>query len=473
MTSKINGNIRNVLANALTVTAITLAGCARAPDDTPDTPPAPRASLAIRGATLLDPGTGEVREASNLLLDGDRIVVDGAANQVEIPEGTEIIEAVGLFVIPGLWDLHTHLTMLGGKTPPLLVTQGVTGVRDLGAVPEAIEELRRRIAEGRLLGPTIVRAGPTLNGAQNDLHHRVIDSPEAARRAVADLRAAGFDLLKIHNATSREVYFALLEAATEAGFEVAGHVPQEVSPAEACEAGQASIEHIATLFEGTYLSRFEDEIEAFQGMGEWEESEGPSLAECFARQQTLFVPTLRAYELQAHSAAAYDDPDPRLRYLSREVYDRWRTDWAPYPTDRLPEVIALRQGLVDVGLSFVARLHAAGAPIGAGTDLAGTGLLPGFDLHREIELLAEAGLPPRAAIWAAARGPGEGAGGQPLTGRLVAGAPADLVLLRANAFDDVAALSQIEAVILRGTYYDRAALDAVLADLEGQPGPSG
>jgi imidazolonepropionase-like amidohydrolase len=343
----------------------------------------------------------------------------------------------------------------------------VTGVRDLGAVPEEIEDLRRRIAIGELLGPTIVRAGPTLNGAQNDAHHRVIDSPEDARRAVADLRNAGFDLVKTHNATRREVYFALLEAAREAGLLVAGHVPKEVSPSEACEAGQASIEHIATLFEGTYISHFNNEIEAFQGMGAWEKSEGATLSECFARQQTLFVPTLRAYELQAHIAAAYDDPDPRMRYLSREVYDRWRTDWVPLPSDRQPEVIALRQGLVDVGLSFVARLYAAGAPIGAGTDLADTGLLPGFDLHREIELLAEAGLPPHAALWASARGPGADAGGQPLTGRLIVGAPADLVLLRANAFDDVAALSQIAAVILHGVHYDRAALDAVLADLEG------
>jgi imidazolonepropionase-like amidohydrolase len=104
---------------------------------------------------------------------------------------------------------------------------------------------------------------------------------------------------------------------------------------------------------------------------------------------------------------------------------------------------------------------------GAGTDLAGNGLLPGFDLHREIELLTEAGLPLHAALWASARGPGAGAGGEPLTGRLVAGAPANVVLLHANAFEDISALSQIEAVILRGELYDRATLDAVLAGLDG------
>lgn len=467
MKSKLDRGVKSALVTTLALLNITLAGCAPSSDKTPDATAPRRASLAICGATLLDPGTGEVREDSSLLLDGDRIVAAGPVSEIAIPEGVEVIEAAGLYVIPGLWDLHTHLTMLGDNTPPLLVTQGVTGVRDLGGVPEAIEELRRRVATGELLGPTIVRAGPTLNGAQNDTHHRVIDSPEGARQAVIDLRTAGFDLVKTHNATRREVYFALLEAAREVGIEVAGHVPKQVSPSEACESGQASVEHIATLFEGTYVSRFESEIDAFQGMAAWEKTEGAVLAECFARQQTLFVPTLRAYELQAHSAAAFDNPDPRLRYLSREVYDRWRADWVPSAIDRLPEVIALRQGLVDVGLSFVARLYSAGAPIGAGTDLASNGLLPGFDLHREIELLTEAGLPPHAALWASARGPGAGAGGEPLTGRLVAGAPADVVLLHANAFDDIAALSQIEAVILRGELYDRATLDAVLAGLDG------
>ena len=466
MKTKVYRLFESAFANTLTVSTLTFAGCAPDPPRATGSSGTAEAGLAIRGATLLDPGTAEVRKASCLLLDGERIVAAGAVSEIAIPVGATVVEASGLYVIPGLWDLHTHLTMLGDNTPPLLVTQGVTGVRDLGAVPEKIEAIRRRIAAGEVLGPTIVRAGPTLNGIQADAHHRVIDSPDDARRAVAELRAAGFDLLKTHNATRREVYFALLQASKEARIKLAGHIPTQVSPLEACEAGQYSIEHIATIFEGTYLSSFQNEIEAFERMGGWEETEAAALVECFARKQTLFVPTLRAYELRAHSAAAYDDPDPRLRYLSGEVYARWRADFVPSPADRLPEVIALRQGLVDVGSRFVARLHAEGAPIGAGTDLADTGLLPGFDLHREIELLAEAGLPPHAAIWASARGPGAGAGGHPLTGRLISGAPADLVLLRANAFEDVDALSEIEAVILRGKHYDRASLDAVLADLE-------
>ena len=296
----------------------------------------------------------------------------------------------------------------------------------------------------------------------------MIDTPEAARRAVAELAADGVDLLKTHNAMGREAYFALLDAAREAGLDVAGHVPTTVSPMEACEAGHASVEHIVTIFEGVYVSGFESELDAFQGMEDWLAGDGARLVDCFARNQTLFVPTLRAYEYRAHRAAYYDDPPEGWEYLSAEGRATFLEENRPSAADRLAPVIRLRESLVEVGQTLTGMLHGAGAPIGAGTDFAGPGLVPGFSLHREIELLAGGGLPPHAAIWASARGPGEQAGAHPSTGRIRAGAPADLILLRSNPFESLEALSSIEAVILRGRLYDRSALDGVLAELAGR-----
>lgn len=432
---------------------------------TASSPPTP-ASLALRNVVLLDPTIGEASPASTVLVEGNRIVAVGLEGSLAIPSTASVKDGSGLFLIPGLWDLHTHLTDLGNdRALPLLVTQGVTGVRELGSILGEIESLRARVETGELLGPRIVYAGPTLNGAQNAPHHRVIDSPEAARQAVTELAAAGVDLLKTHNATDRETYFALLEAAEEAGLTVAGHIPTTVSPLEACTAGQASVEHIATLFEGTYLTAFEDEIEAFRSLPEWLETDGPELADCFAEHQTLFVPTLRAYEFRAHQAAAYDHPDPRRRYLGGGP-DVWPSGYEPSAADRTDWVIELRQGLVDAGLEFVRLLHERGAPIGAGTDLAAGGSLPGFDLHAEVRLLAAAGLTPAKALVAASRGPGVRAGGDPLQGRLLPGAPADLVLLRQNAFESLDALDAIEAVVLRGRLLDRARLDEILSELE-------
>ncbi|HSR41723.1 MAG TPA: hypothetical protein VLL48_06120, partial [Longimicrobiales bacterium] len=227
------------------------------------------------------------------------------------------------------------------------------------------------------------------------------------------------------------------------------------------------VEHIATIFEGTYLSRFSSQMEAFQAMDDWLAEDAEELVECFAERGTLFVPTLSTYEARAHRAARHDEPDPRLKYLGADGRERFLEAMEPTETDRNPRVIEARMGLVEVGQALTRRLHAAGAPLGVGTDVAHTGVLPGFAVHREVELLVEAGLPPHAALWASARGPGVEAGADSLTGRITAGAPADLVLLGADPFEDVGALSEIEAVVLRGRLLDRAELDGVLASLEG------
>lgn len=448
----------------LATLAVGLGACA---SDAPSTIPLGEGpALAFESVWVLDPEAGR-SGPSTVVIQGERVVAV-VADGARLAERVERVDAEGRFLLPGLWDLHTHLSHADVQAPPLLVTQGVTGVRDLGAKLEEIEALRGRIASGELLGPRVVRSGPTLNGAKHGSHHRVIESADDARQAVEELAASGVDLLKTHNATGREAYFALLEAAGEAGLPVVGHVPTAVDPAEACAAGQASVEHVATLFEGTYLTRFEGELQAFLAMPDWLESDAPELVRCFAERQTLFVPTLRAYELRARLAAAWDEPDPRWRYVSVESYRKWRESAEPSEMDRSERVIELRHSLVDTGLTFVGLLHEAGAPIGAGTDLASTGLLPGFDLHAEIRLLARAGLTPREALRASTRGPGASATGEPLTGRVTAGAPADLILLESDAFEDLSALDSIQGVVLRGRYLDREELDAALASLENE-----
>lgn len=442
--------------------ALALVACAPSARESLGLAPGP--ALAIDGVMLLDPVHGESRPLT-LVIQGDRIAAVVEGDVGELGDETERVAGEALYVLPGFWDLHTHLAHADVNAAPLLVVNGVTGIRDLGAVLKETDALRAKIDSGELLGPRIVRTGPTLNGALNAPFHRVIATPDEARAAVEELAAVGVDLLKTHNATEREPYFALIEAAGEAGLDVVGHVPTTIDPVEACRAGQRSIEHIATIFEGTYIARFDSEMQAFLAMDEWLENDANEIVACFAEHQTLFVPTLRAYEYRAERAAAYDDPAPGWKYITGESYEQWRENSVPNDMDRREEVIRLRHSLVEVGLEFVRRLHQAGSPVGAGTDMASPGLLPGFDLLAEIRLLADA-VGPRDALHMATRGPGESSGGDPLEGQLVVGAPADLVLVGANAFESLDALDDIRGVVLRGDYLDRAELDAILAGLE-------
>ncbi|MDX1385425.1 MAG: amidohydrolase family protein, partial [Thermoanaerobaculia bacterium] len=396
-----------------------LVGCGGGPP--PAGPERPAPELVIDGARLLDPESGEIGAPAAVSIRDGRILEVTAAPYAAgsaSAEAVEVVDAGGHFLMPGLWDLHVHLGDLDDSVPPLLVTQGVTAVRDMGGHLDRLLPLRERIRRGELLGPRILMAGPTLNGAPNAPFHRVIEDAEAARAAVAEL-ADVVDFFKTHNATGREAWLGLLEAARGHGKVVAGHVPTGVSPLEACEAGQASIEHIATIFEGTYVASFESELEAFQGMESWLAGEAPGLADCFAAHGTLFVPTLRAYERRALRADDWDHPDPRWRYVGEELRERGRAEGEPTEIDRDAEIISLRLSLVEAGVELVRLLHERGAPVGAGVDL-GLGMLPGFDLHAEIRLLAQAGLTPAEAIRTATSGPGAAAGADPLTGQIEA-----------------------------------------------------
>ena len=430
-----------------------------------DPRPAAEGDLILRNVAVLVPEDGTVLRDRAVVIGEGRILRVASDDEVEAPDGAEIVDGAGLFLMPGMWDLHTHLSFADENAAPLMVTQGVTGARDMGAVPSEIETIREAIEGGEVLGPRILRAGPTLNGASFGAHQRVIGTPAEAEAAVVELKAFGVDLLKTHNATEREVYFALLRAAAAAGLQVAGHVPKSVSPLEACEAGQGSFEHIVTIFEGVYMARYESELEAFQSMDAWLAEEGPTLVSCLVERGTLFVPTLRTYEVRANRGAFYDQPPEGWEYLTDESREAYRRESVPSEADRSPLVIRLRSSLVEVGQAFARMLHAAGGAIGTGSDFAGPGLVPGYSIVREIELLVDAGLPNHAALHAATRGPGAGAGADPRTGRIENGAPADLVLLRANPFQDLSALRQIEGVSLRGRWLDREELDRILGAL--------
>ncbi|HEY3053206.1 MAG TPA: amidohydrolase, partial [Thermoanaerobaculia bacterium] len=118
------------------------------------------AALAITHVTVIDPMAGTVRRDVNVVVRGDRVESIGG----KVPDGAQIVDGRGKFLIPGLWDMHVHLSWTKESALMLLVANGVTGVRDLGGKLGELDEWRTKIATGLIVGPRIVRAGPILNG---------------------------------------------------------------------------------------------------------------------------------------------------------------------------------------------------------------------------------------------------------------------------------------------------------------------
>ncbi len=435
---------------------VALTACAGQPDPVRH----PDSSLLLRDITLID-GTGaSPREHVSVLVRSG--VIEAVGESLEVP-GARIVEGRGRFLIPGLWDTHVHLSVADEATLGVLVANGITSVRDMGGDLDILDAWRARIERGELTGPRIFRAGPTVDGPKPEVPFRLtVTNPEEAKAAVTRLRTLGVDFIKIHNAVPRDAFFALAAEARLQGIPFAGHVPMTVEPAEAAEAGQRSVEHIATLIEGTYSARFANETAAFGAMPQWLEDEVPALAKTFARQGTWFVPTIVAYDLRARRAELAALPDPRTRYATPPLRKYW-DQWFPLTErDRDPEGIARRKRFVELGKEMTRRMHEAGVAIAAGSDLAGRDVLPGFSVHDEIGLLIDSGLTPMEALLAATSEAARLLQATATVGTITPGKAADLVLLDGDPLADVKNVGRISAVVLRGKLLEREDLDRLL-----------
>ena len=217
--------------------------------------------LYIHDVTVID-ATGAPAEAHrSVIVHGNRIVGIVPSARLENSSHKLVgtwIDGRGKFLIPGLWDMHVHM-VFGDWFPqareitlPLLLANGITGVRDMGGELEVLEQWRNEISEGRLLGPRIVMSGPMLDGPKPRFPSSIaIQTPEDGRRAVADLKRRGADFIKLQSLLPRDAVFAIADESRKQGMTFVGHVPDAVRASEMSDAGQKSFEHLIGIFEGS------------------------------------------------------------------------------------------------------------------------------------------------------------------------------------------------------------------------------
>ena len=180
-------------------------------------------TLTITNATVVDVSNGALHRGSTVVIDGNRIVSVGPPSANTQRRG-QVVDAKGMFVIPGLWDMHTH-AYFGwpadfGDTYvlPLFIANGVTGIRDMGSDLDAVLRARSEVAAHRLVGPRMVVSGPMLDGPQVAFAASIaIKTPDDGRKAVAMLKARGVDFIKIQSGVPRDAYFAIAAEAKTPG----------------------------------------------------------------------------------------------------------------------------------------------------------------------------------------------------------------------------------------------------------------
>ena len=405
-------------------------------------PPSP---LVFHHVTVIDMTGAPPKPDMSVVVQGHRITAIGGSSRVRIPGNARVINARGMYLIPGLWDMHAHLgdeDFDKNASLRLFIANGVTGIRIMDGAPEH-HLWRKEIERGTLLGPRMVIASRVIGfGDSSNI------SASAIRVEVRKAKREGADFIKVHDGVQRQSYFALMDEAGRLRLPVAGHVPASITAEEAAEAGQASIEHATGL----------DDAKSDDGRA-------ARLIAVLKRNRTWLCPTL----IMRSNYASLDDAgfasDPRLKY----VKPSWRSRWLKMTKDAVntpPGEWAKRRESIRKEKTLIGKMRKAGVGILAGTDDANPYTFIGFGLHDELALLVEAGLTPMQALQAATLDPARFSRQSDLLGTVERGKLADLVLLDANPLEDIGNTRRIRAVVTGGRYLPQEALRQLLAEAE-------
>jgi cytosine/adenosine deaminase-related metal-dependent hydrolase len=204
-----------------------------------------QAPTAFTYVNIIDVTGGELRRDMTVVITGDRISAIGPSATTSVPADAKVIDATGQFLIPGLWDMHVH--WYGRDTFTLFIANGVTSVRQMFGNSDLLR-WRDQIAKGSLLGPRMVVASPIIDGPEPIWPNSIsVSNEEEGRKAVRRVKEWGADFVKVYALLPRDAYFGIAEEAKQQGITFVGHVPFSVSPGEASDAGQKSIEHLTGI----------------------------------------------------------------------------------------------------------------------------------------------------------------------------------------------------------------------------------
>jgi imidazolonepropionase-like amidohydrolase len=429
---------------------------------------APPAAIAFIDVTVVPMDRERLIANQTVIVSGERIAEIGPAAKVKVPEGALRVDARGKFLMPGLSEMHAHIP--GGQAPDELVERtlylfasaGVTTIRGMLGHSRHLT-LRDRAARGDIVSPTIYTAGPSFNGQS-------ATSAEQATKMVADQKAAGYDLLKIHPGLTRPVFDAIVAEANKQRIPFAGHVPVDVGVDHALDSRYASIDHIDGYVEA--LVRDGTPKEALSNAGWFGHNLVPyvdetKIAPLVAKTRAAgvwIVPTENLMEIFMST----DDPEtfakrPEIQYMPRPMVEGWikqRKEFLSQP-DITPEkckaFLALRKRLIKA-------LHDGGVGLLLGSDAVQTMSVPGFSIHGELQAIARAGLTPFQVYTTGSTNVAKYFGVEQQVGTVAKGMRADLVLVDANPLADVANFPRQSGVMIRGRWLPRAEISKRLSE---------
>ncbi|MDQ8164418.1 MAG: amidohydrolase family protein [Gemmatimonadota bacterium] len=455
--------MRNALRYASGLVAVSAIAAITVPVVARTQTPAPqaRATLALVGGTLIDGHGGPILTNSVVLVDGQRITAIGQVGRLAVPPGTRVVSTEGMFVLPGLWDMHVHLMLAGHgnyahwdlKYPPLLEPQiipatarqtllaGVTSVRDLGSPLEPMLRVRERITRGEIPGPTIYMSGPFIQHTPypgTEAFRWGVNGAEDARTKVRRLAEAKVDVIKLidQDEMTMEEIRAVVDEAHKHRLPVIAHSHRPEEIRRGLAAGVDGFEHTGLATAWEYPADIVDGLRARAAQGN--------------KPPLFWTPTidvLTNFDARRDDLEFLDDPAWRLG-LADSVARDIRGSLARLDTLTYYRFVPNRKPTLA---NKFRQLRESGVRLLIGTDAGVPASFHGpATISEMITWVRAYGMDPMDVIRAATFWPAVAMNVERENGSVAVGKYADIIAVRGNPLRDMGVLRNVDVVVKRG-----------------------
>ena len=431
--------------------------------------------LLIKNINVVDVKTGNIDYSMNVFITKNTITKIVRYKKKNDYAVLKVIDGSDKFLIPGLWDMHTHTWSNYKDFFPLQLANGVTGIREMFGKLEEVQKIKDEIKNGLIDGPMIVSSGPIIDGnpptwSTSD----IAETPEQGREFVRDQKKKGADFIKVYFNLKKDVYLAISEECKLLGLPLVGHLPNRVPLNEAVKAGHKSFEHFYNILEFYGDQAGLDQIEQNRegrfagdkfyerldyGNKTFDSTKTGIVTRLLKNEDVWICPT---YTVHKGFMRDYDPSytnDKRMSFMSESITSRWMKNKTEPLTEKEIEHWNSDKLWYSRVLSESNKYNRAGVRFLAGTDSPNFFVYPGFSIHEELEIFVnEAGFTPLEALQTATINPAIFLNSEKTLGSIEVGKLANLVILKKNPFESISNTKTIEGVILLGKYMSKGEL---------------
>jgi hypothetical protein len=439
----------------------------------------------IKNVNIVDVVTGEVALNQFVLIEQSRITkID--TTHITVSDDALIIDGNGKYLIPGLWDMHTHSNQHSEWLHhPLYIANGVTGVRDMSGQlnekdsywvgsKERLQWNKDLINNKRVTPRYVLQSSYQMDSEkaipEDAPNFFKLQNPSHVDSLLQFYKNENVDFIKVYQQLSQETYKHLALKAPEYGLHLAGHKPMFLSLEEAINLGQKSFEHGRIFMyecfpEADSLKNPKDWKQYFSKskakiVQQFDSVQATALMRLMKQENAYWTPTLQTLKFEANAHNVNFTNNENLKYITKVRKQLWwKYDKNHNKEKNLEsEGTSVSEQFFEASKKQVALANKMGVPIMAGTDVTDSYVFAGFSLNDELYELTRSGLSNLEAIQSATIVPATFSNLVKDYGTIAIGKKADLVLLDKNPLDDIKNTKEINGVLLNGVYYNEEKL---------------